>query len=71
MCTSVIPKITAKNFVIMGDLNNVPGLLGLESPWFVASVELDTANQQIDVRVAHPEGTRFCCCMPVLLLRGI
>jgi len=36
-------------------------ILGLESPWFVADVKLDTANQQVDIRVEHAEGTRFCC----------
>lgn len=36
-------------------------ILGLESPWFVAEVTLDTDNGQVDIRVAHPEGTKFCC----------
>lgn len=36
-------------------------ILGLESPWFVADVKLDTAKQQVDIRVEHAEGTRFCC----------
>ena len=36
-------------------------ILGLESPWSVAEVKLDTENQQIDVHVEHPEGPKFCC----------
>lgn len=36
-------------------------LLGLESPWSVDEVKLDTENQQIIVQVVHPEGTKFCC----------
>ena len=35
-------------------------ILGLESPWSVADVKLDAENEQIDVHVEHPEGTRFC-----------
>ena len=36
-------------------------ILGLESPWSVDEVKLDTENQQIIVEVVHPEGTKFCC----------
>lgn len=36
-------------------------ILGLDSPWFVADVELDTAKQQVEIRVEHAEGTKFCC----------
>lgn len=36
-------------------------ILGLESPWSVAEVKLDTAKQQVDIRVEHAEGTKFCC----------
>ena len=36
-------------------------ILGLESPWSVSEVKLDTENQQIDIHVSHPRGTRFCC----------
>jgi len=36
-------------------------ILGLESPWSVDGVKLDTENQQIIVQVVHPEGTKFCC----------
>lgn len=36
-------------------------ILGLNSPWYVSEVKLDMAHQQVDVFVAHPEGTRFCC----------
>jgi len=36
-------------------------LLGLLSPWSVSEVKLNTENQQIDVHVEHPKGTKFCC----------
>ena len=36
-------------------------ILGLQSPWFVADVKLDTENQQVDIHVEHPQGTKFCC----------
>lgn len=36
-------------------------ILGLKSPWAVADVKLDTAAQQVDIYVEHPEGTKFCC----------
>lgn len=36
-------------------------ILGLKSPWSVAEVRLDVEHQRIDVRVSHPEGTRFGC----------
>lgn len=36
-------------------------ILGLEQPWFVADVKLDTEAQQVDVTVEHPEGTSFSC----------
>ena len=36
-------------------------ILGLKSPWSVTEVRLDMENQQIDVHVAHPAGTRFDC----------
>ena len=36
-------------------------ILGLESPWFVSEVSLDTDGEQVDIHVAHPEGTKFCC----------
>ncbi len=36
-------------------------ILGLTSPWYVSEVKLDMANQQVNVVVAHPEGTKFCC----------
>lgn len=36
-------------------------ILGLESPWTVASVNLNMDQQQIDIRVEHPKGTKFCC----------
>jgi transposase len=36
-------------------------ILGLQQPWFVADVKLDTVSQQVDVNVEHPENTAFCC----------
>ena len=36
-------------------------ILGLESPWVVADVKLDTEAGQVDIFVEHREGTKFCC----------
>ncbi len=36
-------------------------ILGLQTPWSVAEVNLDMENEQIDVHVTHPEGSKFCC----------
>jgi transposase len=36
-------------------------LLGLKAPWEVVDVKLDTATQQVDIHVAHPGATKFCC----------
>ena len=36
-------------------------ILGLETPWSVAEVKLDLDQQQIDIHVSHPRGTKFCC----------
>ena len=36
-------------------------ILGLETPWSVAEVKLDLGQQQIDIHVSHPRGTKFCC----------
>ncbi len=36
-------------------------ILGLDSPWTVAEVELDTDAGEICVHVDHPRGTKFCC----------
>ena len=36
-------------------------ILGLDSPWSVVEVTLNMEEQQIDVRVGHPTGTKFCC----------
>ena len=36
-------------------------ILGLKSPWSVSKVALDVENQQVDVYVEHPSGTKFCC----------
>jgi transposase len=36
-------------------------ILGLVSPWTVASVELDHQAQEIRVQVEHPRGAKFRC----------
>lgn len=36
-------------------------LLGLTAPWTVERVELNVAQQQVDVHVGHPAGQRFAC----------
>ena len=36
-------------------------ILGLKSPWSVSKVALDVLQQQVDVFVEHPSGTKFCC----------
>ena len=36
-------------------------LLGLTAPWTVERVELDMANQHVDVYVGHAAGQRFAC----------
>ena len=36
-------------------------ILGLDSPWYVSRVKLDTERQQVDVDMKHPDGMRFCC----------
>jgi transposase len=36
-------------------------LLGLESPWTVARVELAVETQRVDVWAGHPEGARWPC----------
>jgi hypothetical protein len=36
-------------------------ILGLTSPWTVSSVKLDIPAEEIQVRVEHPPGTKFCC----------
>lgn len=36
-------------------------ILGLKSPWSVSQVTLDLEQQQVDVFVEHPSGTKFCC----------
>jgi transposase len=36
-------------------------ILGIDSPWFVVDVRLDTDEQQVDIHVEHPPGTKFCC----------
>lgn len=36
-------------------------ILGLKSPWSVSKVTLNLEQQQADVFVEHPSGTKFCC----------
>ena len=36
-------------------------ILGLKSPWQVSDVKLSIEQQQVDVFVEHPSGTKFCC----------
>lgn len=36
-------------------------ILGLKSPWVVSQVSLSLEQQQVDVFVEHPPGTKFCC----------
>jgi len=36
-------------------------ILGLKSPWTVSRVTLNLEEQQVDVFVGHPSGTKFCC----------
>jgi transposase len=36
-------------------------ILGLTSPWTVSEVKLDIPSEEIQVRVEHPAGTKFCC----------
>ena len=36
-------------------------ILGLKSPWSVSQVTLNLEQQQVDVFVEHPSGTKFCC----------
>lgn len=36
-------------------------ILGLDLPWSVSEVELDSDTGEIRIHVSHPRGTRFCC----------
>jgi hypothetical protein len=36
-------------------------LLGLESPWTVAKVDLSVSTQRVDVFVEHPQGQKWPC----------
>ena len=45
----------------MRDVELYRHLLGLESPWTVRSVELNVAEQRVDVWAHHPEGIRWPC----------
>ena len=45
----------------MRDVELYRHLLGLESPWTVRSVELNVAEERVDVWAHHPEGIRWPC----------
>ena len=45
----------------MEDRDLYQQILGLESPWTVREVQLDTDEEQIDIFVDHASGTKFCC----------
>ena len=45
----------------MRDTDLYGRILGLETPWFVADVELKVAEGRVDVRVEHREGIRWPC----------
>lgn len=36
-------------------------ILGLQSPWVVSDVKLDTEAGQVDIHVEHCKSTKFCC----------
>jgi len=36
-------------------------ILGLKEPWTVSQVSLSLQQEQVDVFVEHPAGTKFCC----------
>lgn len=45
----------------MRDTDLYRQILGIEKPWYVASVELNLPDQRVDVRVEHGEGVRWPC----------
>ena len=45
----------------MQDTKLYETILGLQAPWQVARVALDTAQQRVDVWVEHREGTSWTC----------
>jgi len=45
----------------MKDTEHYRHLLGLESPWTVANVNLDISAQRVDVHVEHPKGEKWPC----------
>lgn len=45
----------------MQDTELYQHILGLESPWKVAKVDLNVEAGEIVVQVEHPQGTKFCC----------
>jgi transposase len=46
---------------VMRDTDLYHHLLGLEDPWFVRKVNLDTTEQRVDVWVEHPKGLQWPC----------
>nr|WP_026842592.1 transposase family protein [Citrifermentans bremense] len=45
----------------MRDTDLYRHLLGLESPWTVAKVDLPVSTQRVDVAVEHPKGQKWPC----------
>lgn len=45
----------------MQDTDFYRQVLGLESPWTVAQVDLNLAQQRVDVFTVHEEGVSWCC----------
>lgn len=45
----------------MQDIELYQQILGLQTPWTVAGVELNAESEEIVVAVSHPKGTKFCC----------
>ena len=45
----------------MRDTTLYQHLLGIEPPWTVSKVELDTEKQRVDVWVEHPKGLKWPC----------
>ncbi len=45
----------------MRDVELYQQILGLEGPWKVWEVELNIEEGRVDIRVEHPEGTKWHC----------
>ena len=54
--------------VPMQDRELYQEILGLKSPWSVTNVTLNLEEQQVDVFVEHPSGTKLCCPLCSLTL---